>query len=184
MSDTGWVSPGTVVSDDAVGTVAWSNPSNAKASDDSYAVCSVLDYFGSITDKVVKLVDETGSIVGDNNADTNTSWSHYDTTASYGGSDDLWNVTWTDTDINDSDFGVVLQATVSNDSEYLKATNFDFSIPSGSTIDGIEVQIEKKFSDQALFNAYVDHIQIKVYYTETGTPTVGTKYPLPTFKRP
>jgi uncharacterized protein (TIGR02145 family) len=35
---TGWKSPGTVVSDDSVGTEAWSNPENAKTQNDTYAV--------------------------------------------------------------------------------------------------------------------------------------------------
>jgi hypothetical protein len=41
MSDTGWVSPGTVVSDDSVGTEAWSNPDNVKTQSDTYATSKV-----------------------------------------------------------------------------------------------------------------------------------------------
>jgi len=37
MADTGWKSPGTVVNDNSVGTVAWEDPSYAKANDDNYA---------------------------------------------------------------------------------------------------------------------------------------------------
>ena len=63
--------------DSSVGTRAWSNPDNAKVSDDVYTLCS------------------------GNNA--NNTISHY-----------------------------------------LKATNFGFSIPTGATVDGITVEIEKK----------------------------------------
>ena len=77
MSSTGWKSPGTVMSDDSVGTVAWSNPENAKVSDNSYAE---------------------------------------------------------------------LTTSSEADSEYLKATNFGFSVPGGSTIDGVEVSYEDRFS--------------------------------------
>lgn len=76
MSDTGWVSPGTVVSDSTGGGDSWANTGNAVASDDSYA-------------------DSSG----------------------HGGSQGY--------------------------TEYLKATNFGFSIPEGSTINGIEFRVEK-----------------------------------------
>jgi len=38
-------------------------------------------------------------------------------------------------------------------SHYLKATNFDFFIPSGATIDGIVVEIEKRRTDFVFDNA-------------------------------
>lgn len=44
-SDTGALSPGTMADDDTVGTIAWSNPNNAKASDNVYAVA--IDSSGS-----------------------------------------------------------------------------------------------------------------------------------------
>jgi len=74
MSSIGPNNPGTVVSDATWGSVSWSNPDNAKVSDDAYAISSV------------------------------------------------WNVIT---------------------SEYLKATNFGFSIPAGATIKGIVVEIEE-----------------------------------------
>lgn len=191
MSDTGWVSPGTVVSDSSVGTIAWSNPSNAKASDDSYAVSTASSFEDPPGDRLVKLVDEMGTVLGDNNA-SNNSLNTTDTYRSYGSSSDLWGHTWSATDINDSDFGIVFQVGFFNYfesefyySEYLKATNFGFGIPSGATIDGIEARVEQRRGLDEEYNrlAYVDHIQIKVYYTEGSTPAVGTKYHLPPFKR-
>ena len=187
MSDTGWVSPGTVVSDSSVGTVAWSDPNNVKVDD--------------------------------------FSWSN----ASYTGES-------------------------SADSEYLKTTNFGFTIPVGFIIKGIEIEVKKErgtntvndviakivksdgsiggsnkaktstdwsisgvthtyggdsdlwgetwsvndindvdfgfvisariYDEESKGNyASVNYIKIKVYYTEGGTPTVGVKYPLPAFKR-
>ena len=204
MSDTGWVSPGTVVSDSSVGTVVWTNPSNATASDNSDAVADSNDNSSLYTtweDYLVKLVDETGSIVGDNKS-SNTELDSSDTYRAYGGSTDKWGETLSVSDINDSDFGVVFQTTrdetetPSEFSEYLKATNFGFSITAGSTINGIEVRVEQSreriniggggmppVPDDYRERAYVDHIQIKVYYTEGSTPAVGTKYHLPPFKR-
>jgi len=40
MASEGPNSPGTMANDDTVGTKDWTNPDNAKVSDDSYAVCS------------------------------------------------------------------------------------------------------------------------------------------------
>lgn len=177
MSDTGWVSPGTVVSDDAVGTLAWSDPSNATVSNDTYAVSTASSFEDPPGDYLVKLVDEMGTVLGDNNA-SNNFLNTTDTYRSYGSSSDLWGHTWSATDINDSDFGIVFQVGFFNYlesefyySEYLKATNFGFGIPSGATIDGIEVRVEQKRGTDLESNrlAQIDHIQIKVYYTVSGT---------------
>jgi hypothetical protein len=191
---TGWVSPGTVVSDDSVGAIAWSNPSNATASDNSYAKATVSSSASfMVTDSIVKLVDETGDIVGDNKS-ADTALESSDTYRVYGADDDLWNETWSASDINDSDFGIVFQGAFNTIyTEYIKATNFDFDIPSGATIDGIEARIEQKYvyipssgspPSPIQWVIDIDHIQIRVYYTELSTPTVGTKYALPAFKRP
>ncbi len=75
MTTAGPTAPGTLVSDSSVGAVAWTNPGNAAASDDSWATA-------------------------------------------------------------------VIGAAVTP-SEYLKVTNFGFAIPSGATIDGITVTIER-----------------------------------------
>jgi hypothetical protein len=180
MSDTGWVSPGTVVNDSSVGTDAWSNPDNAKTSNNSRAeflssfppgtsyylkatnfglsvpagatidgievqVEKLAELADDVSEENVKLIDELGTAVGDNKAKGGY-WSTSEGYVTYGGSSDLWSNTWSETDVNDSDFGVAINVT-------------------------------------AEYTAYIDHIQIKVYYTESGTPTVGVKYPLPAFKR-
>ena len=190
MSDTGWKSPGTVVSDDAIGTRVWSNPSNVTTSNNTYAT-GAFNYHEWPYELVSKLVLADGSIGTTNKANTSSYLSSSsDTTITYGASDDLWGEELSTTDINDSDFGFVFAY---NDyeggtySEYLKATNFSFGIPTGSTIDGIEVGVEYKIVNDGPMGSndvMVDHIQMKVYYTEVSTtPIVGNKYPLPAFKR-
>jgi hypothetical protein len=174
MADTGWVSPGTVVSDDTVGSFAWSNPSNAKTSNDSDASASPLasdaeydseylkatnfglavpvgstidgieveiemscgyDFGTQPTENEVKIVKSDGGI-GSTNRATGANIPGSDSSVSYGGSSDLWGETWSSTDINDIDFGVVFSGTT-------------YSDPFGQIIS-------------------VDHIQIKVYYTESS----------------
>ena len=87
-ANTDATSPQTASNDDSIGTVAWSNPDNIKASDDSKAFFST---FGTI-------------------------------------------------------------------SNYLKATNFGFSIPTGSTIVGIKAEIEQ--SEEGPGNATENSIKI------------------------
>ena len=57
------------------------------------------------TDASVKLV-KGGSVVGQEKGDWYTNWWAFDTNQSYGGSNDLWNTTWTPSDINNPNFGV------------------------------------------------------------------------------
>ena len=196
MSDTGWINPGTMASDDTVGTVAWSNPDNAKTSNDSRSISATADGPPdptTILDYYAKIVKSDGSI-GTTNKAIGTELDSSDTYRTYGSSTEKWGETWSNTDVNDSDFGFVFSAEMSlsegggSYTEYLKATNFSFSVPTGATIDGIEVRVEQQ-GEYGMLNvpfhrgeARVDHIQIKVYYTEGGTPTVGAGYPLPPFK--
>jgi hypothetical protein len=173
MADTGWKSPGTATNDNAVGTESWANPDNIKSSDNSYAILEP-ESSGTPIDKVVKLVDSDGDVVGDNNADEDE-WTSSEIEVTYGGSSDKWGETWSVSDINDSNFGVVLQITESlypsYSSNYLKATNFGFEIPSGATIDGIEVVIERNYISIMFLDAHVNHIKMKVYYTEATSDT-------------
>lgn len=167
-------SPGTCANDDAVGTNSWTNPDNAKASDDSYVTAPTggsyeQTYYlkasnfgfsipeGATIDGIlveverkkdvgvlgaydveVKIVKSDGSIGSENKADISTNWPTSDAYASYGASDDLWSESWDYSDINNSNFGMVISA---------KGRNFD-------TPNDI----------------YLDHIQITVYYTEGGAP--------------
>lgn len=92
MSSQGPNSPSTAADDASFGATAWSNPSNALVSDDSWATCK-----------------RTGG---------------------------------------------------ANNSHYLKLTNFGFSIPSGNTISGIQVSVEKHAQDAAsVFDAVVSLVK-------------------------
>jgi len=190
MSDTGWLSPGTAGEQNLSGAqVTWSNENNIKTSDNSYArAVEIAEYYWD--DNVVKLV--MGGTISGNDKSTIVDLGTTEITQTYGGSNDLWGETWSASDINSSTFGVVLSyiAESGYKTNYLKATNFGFNIPTGSTIDGLELSVELKSTwvddeSETTYAVDVDHIQIKVYYTESsGTPTVGTKYALPAFKRP
>jgi hypothetical protein len=190
MSDTGWVSPGTAVNDASIGSYDWSAPSNVFSSNDAYAsytISSDTDYGFSASDNAVRIVK--GGSIGATDKSSVDAWPSTEASASYGGSSDLWGETWEASDINGSGFGLAISAVedgyTSDETKYLKVTNFGFSIPTGALIEGIEVSVEKQAvwdGGNTDFYIRIDHIQIKVYYTETDTPIVGTKYPLPAFK--
>jgi hypothetical protein len=66
----------------------------------------------------VQMRSATGTTIGDNHADVATIWPTSSTIATYGSSSDDWRSggSWTDTEINDVDFGVVIscQANIAN----------------------------------------------------------------------
>ena len=159
------ISPETMADDDAVGAQAWSDVNNAKTSDNVYVtgpVGQALPY-----DDAVKIVKSDGSI-GSEDKSLVAVWSTSEAYFSYGASDDLWSESWTAADINSSNFGVVLSVAGEITTHYLKATNFGFSIPEGAIIDGIIVEIERKYhfvSGPDINVCDVDHIKITIHYT-------------------
>jgi hypothetical protein len=93
-----------------------------------------------ITDNSVRII-KGGTSSGDDKADTATGWPAADAYATYGGSTDLWGLTWAASDINNSTFGVAL-----------------------------DIKNNKTGKDAA-YIGYVDHIKITVYYTIPPTLT-------------
>jgi hypothetical protein len=169
MASEGPNSGGTFVNDNSIGTTAWTNPGNAMASDNVYAWEEGSNAMTFFPVKIVK----GGSIVG-SGLGGGTGVPLTDTYVTFGNTTELWGQTWTASNINASDFGVVvaMDHVDGNDSQYLKATNFGFSIPTDATIDGIKVEVEAdRNGPNTDFNgAEIDHIRITVYYTEvTGT---------------
>ncbi len=165
---------GTGVNDTSAGSYSWNNPENITSSDDSYSVQSA--YAATPRDYRASIVKSDGSI-GSTNKYFDFSWGSSDQTIPYGGSSDLWGETWTAEDINDSDFGVVLGVKIYGESYLsylLKATNFGFSIPTGSTINGIYVEIERKYVS-ATYAAAVDSIRITVYYTSGSSDSFSSR---------
>ena len=171
MANTAATSPGTMANDATVGTVAWVNPDNAKVSDNVYTT-TTMDYHGEIYEYAIKIVKSNGTI-GTTNKSTGAWLSDTEGYHTYGSLSNLWGESWTPADINSANFGMVFaheDTYVSEISNYLKATNFNFSIPTGATINGIKAEVETSsisdgpFSDTDYFR--VDHIRITIYYTD------------------
>ena len=184
-STSGPNSPSSVGDDSSVGTEAWSNPTNAEAADGSFAtawVGSISAYFGpngtGVADEGAKLV-VGGTIVGSlklSNLIGTPSYGNYPATLTYityGGPTDLWGQTLSPSDVNASNFGVVIAAgsnkgTGYADSHWLKATNFGFSIPTGATINGVKVEAYVKADTTSSGYAYVDHMRITIYHSSSS----------------
>jgi len=178
MSDTGWVSPGTMADDDTVGTRAWDDPDNAKVSDGSYATLGYETYvshylkatnFGfsipvgatinGIEVGIEKrhayvdtITDEYVKIIK-SNGDIGSE-NKADTSTSWTGDADVY--------INYGDSTDLWSETWA----YTDINDLDFGVVlSADVVSSI---------------AWVDHIRIKVYYTEGG----ATSAPFPMFFRP
>ena len=71
-------------------------------------------------DNIVRLV-KGGTITGDNKANDGVNWPTAEEVATYGSSTDLWDETWSPSDINASNFGVVLSVENTNSRSYRMA---------------------------------------------------------------
>lgn len=172
MATAGPNNGGTFADDASVGTVAWSNPSNAQTSNDARATATsittnVVSHYlkatnfgfsipsGATIDGILVEIERSAS-TSNNNKDNSIkivkggtiqgnekavadAWPTTDAYASYGGAADLWGLTWTPTDINAADFGVVVSA--------------------------------QSYSG-GLLGARVDHIRITIYYTDVVNGTL------------
>lgn len=80
-------------------------------------------------DQSVRLL-KAGVITGNNYAQTTAAWSTTDTYTTYGGAGDLWGTTWTEAQINASNFGAVFSASVQNGTarvDHIRITIYSFS---------------------------------------------------------
>ena len=109
MTDTGALSPGTIVDLSGVGSITWGDPNNAKVSDSSYATATTAK--GQYT-------------------------------------------------------------------HYLKATNFNFSVPTGATINGIQVELQAKVAagPRDIYAYIVKADTIKTTYVPTYSTTTTEAY--------
>lgn len=177
MKNTGAKNPKTMENDTTVGTIAWNNVNNVRVSDDLYASAGFPLPAFTPTENSLRIV-KNGIISGDEKIPGKgggASLPTSDAYVSYGGSSDLWGLSWTINDINASDFGVVFSVVHSADvTNYLKATNFNFGLSSPSTILGILVEIEQSRSTSfGSRSASIDHIRITVYYVRPWFGGIG-----------
>lgn len=83
-------------------------PSGATINGINLSITRKAAFSSSIADNDVYLIKSDGTYTSVNHANIGTFWGTSDSTVEYGNSTDLWGSTWTDTDINDFDFGGVI----------------------------------------------------------------------------
>jgi len=84
----------------------FSIPTGATINGIKVEIEQALDTGANAIESAVRIVKADGSI-GTTNKSTGATVPSSDTYVTYGGASDLWGETWTSTDINDTDFGVV-----------------------------------------------------------------------------
>lgn len=127
-----WVNPNNAQAEDGVVTTSQSLSSSGANSKTHYLLCTNFGFSipnnatitgilaeikkkttqGNIQDSIVSVIKSNGSI-GSTNKAILTNWVAFTLTyASYGNSSDLWGETWTPADINNSNFGLAISATL------------------------------------------------------------------------
>ena len=161
---------------------------------------------GTAIDGLVQLLNASGALFGSSLASA-SNWAGSMTESTYGGSTNMWGLntsTLTPAIVNDADFGIALSAKATadntdvyvdymslkvfysvgsqfNTNEYsylLKAQNFGFAIPSGSTINGIEVKVERKSSAGTIKDAVVKLIGADGTLTGNDKADTSTAWPI------
>lgn len=161
MAVTDWLIAGAGSNDATVGSTDWTNPGNITADDATNAQVEVHTVSGAAENSVRLFVG--GVPVGDDKS-TETTVTNADQTI--GSSTDLWGLTPTPAQINASDFGFGYSVDGNlGTSKYLLASDFGFSIPTGATIDGIEVFLNKTHFSASV---RIDYVAIRVHYTVSG----------------
>lgn len=136
-------------------TTGFTNPTNAYASDNTYATFTATS--GAIS---VSLSKDAGANY--QNVLTKT-FGASDTTETYGnGSTELWGSTWTGDDVDDTSF----RLKISQGAFAQVYKTFGFAITSSLVLTGIEVTVEAKYSGST---ASIDHVRVKIYYGTAGT---------------
>ena len=112
-----------------------------------------------------------GTVQGDNKV-VPTTITTTEAEISYGGAADLWGLSLSSTEVNNSDFGFVYAGIRIATSEYLKSTNFGFS--TSGTIDGVEAKIQIKVNGTQRSHM-MDCMTLKVTFTapEPDTNAIG-----------
>lgn len=133
---------GTVTTDDLIATgFGFSIPAGATINGIQVDMDQLSSNDGTL-DVGAKLL-KAGAAVGTSQTATGSNWSSLGGTATYGGSTNLWGTTWTAPDINSSNFGFVIAASIAAaggtggseaaESDWVKITVFYTPAPAGTT---------------------------------------------------
>jgi hypothetical protein len=173
-----------VKSPTALGTISeWTNPTNAYSSNNVYATATYSQEqtyktfslslpSGTAINGIIVNVEAKAAIIGQTirvklSYDNGTSWTSTeskpfalsDATQVYGGSTDTWGRTWTDTELNNTNFQVHLEPP---------------SIGSSLSVDNITVQVYYGTDNSATFNETVTPTDTKTASTSASKSETAT----------
>jgi hypothetical protein len=152
---TGFMAPTAVAAPNG----GWTNASNAFASDDVYTTVPhqsgcrcpflYLSWDNGVSYSPFNIVGPFGTV---------------DYTMTTGSSSDLWGHAWTAAQLSNDSF----RLKIANPSTLIEQgyADFNFVIPTGALITGIEVRVEQH-GDSAYTMEYIDLIEVNVHYTNT-----------------
>lgn len=164
--------PTASANDSGVGSADWSTLSNAYTDDSNKASTGTLaGTNNNMYDYSVKLAI-AGTISGSNYAVTGVNWAtlngesygHYH----YGGPSDLWGLTPSEADVENSGFGFGFAVDVDHTtySHYAKFSGFSFAIPNGATIDGIVAGVRR--DNDGTRSCAIYYAFMAIFYTESA----------------
>lgn len=168
MADTGWLSGASSSEDTSSGSSSWSFSGYSELLlEDGTTTGSFGDSgFPSLTSQLVVGGSRSGAQKSISLPEGGSGVSAY---VSAGGAADKWTLTPTQSQVVASGFGVGLQIAHLSAYYFGLVTNFSAPVPSGATIDGIEVRAKGWIGDLGgAYDIQVDHVQVKIYYTESG----------------
>jgi hypothetical protein len=144
----------------------WTNPSNAFASDDVY---TTVPHQSGCRCPFLYLSWDNG--VSYTSADIVGPFGTTDYTMAAGGPADLWGHAWTDTEFTNANF----RLKIANPSTLIEQGygDFNFVIPAGAVIVGIEVIVEEH-GDSTYTTEFIDAIAVNVHYTTTTSVSVNS----------
>lgn len=169
MADTGWLSGATSGEDQSDGSVSWSFADYSELLSEDGVTCGSGGDGGGQT-----LIAQL--IIGGALSGLQGGFALAEGALAYssdGGPTSKWGLTPTRTQVVASTFGIGLQIVQSSAYYFGTVTNFSASIPVGATIDGIEARAKCNKTDlgDGLWDVQVDHVQVKIYYTEAASGT-------------
>lgn len=137
----------------------FTNPTNAYASDDTYATLPAIT--GDLT---ISLSKDSGATY---NTVLTQTFAAGESVKTYGlGSSELWGTSWLGSDITDTN----LRLKIFNGTSSQIYKNFGFAITGSLILTGLEITAEAKFGSGTIS---LDNIQIKVYSGSTTIPVIA-----------
>lgn len=144
----------------------WSNPANAYSDDGTYTTAGNDDIQGLY----VSLSWNDGTNYTPAQAIPLTST---DTTYILGGAGDQWSRNWVASDFSNSNFKLKIKSSFFGFDINQDYYDFTLNVPADATILGIEVSVEAR---QASTLIYVDHLQVKIYYSVVAEGLLSTDF--------